>query len=400
MGKVAPSAMHVVPPIRLVSPERTRLMHSRDHLDSPAMKINAGRSVNRNGFAESPPQHPSPVRPMRWGVRVPAAVSPVHSQEQGRRTPRTEDRLYFEENLQITVTEREPVLEVLRDHSPERSRSPARYSMPSPATFDAASESAHEPVAVHKPAPAVHINRAPVQTQRVPDKTSYRPAPEKSAPSGSNEPPTGDATSEQKMMARAQKKFNQLDLDENGALEGNELEALAEWVWSSFHPGGEPLDEKQTAIESAKLLRRLDANQDGSMTFPEFAHWFTSTSDKIQTYRRGLAVKTTKPKHEGKKWNRPPTKATSAIHSFISGFTGVKMEQKQTRPAEARATQAYLDALETGDEVLIRRAEKRLKETSQSEFDPEEYIDTLCASRLQPETKGYVHIQLSSPGKK
>jgi len=62
-------------------------------------------------------------------------------------------------------------------------------------------EPAHEPVAVHKPAPAVHVNRAPVQTKHVPDKTSYRPAPQQSAPSA-DEPPasTGNETETQKMV--------------------------------------------------------------------------------------------------------------------------------------------------------------------------------------------------------
>ena len=92
-----------------------------------------------------------------------------------------------------------------------------------------------------------------------------------------------------KMVVRAQKKFDQLDTDGNGALEGEELVGLAQWVWSSFHPGGEALNEEQKADESSKLLRRLDANGDGQMGFDEFVGWFRRTCAGIERYRRGLA---------------------------------------------------------------------------------------------------------------
>ena len=91
-----------------------------------------------------------------------------------------------------------------------------------------------------------------------------------------------------KMVVRAQKKFDQLDTDGNGALEGEELVGLAQWVWSSFHPGGEALSEEQKADESSKLLRRLDANGDGQSGFDEFVGWFRRTCAAIERYRRGL----------------------------------------------------------------------------------------------------------------
>ena len=72
------------------------------------------------------------------------------------------------------------------------------------------------------------------------------------------------------MLMRAQKKFDKLDADGNGLLEGDELVELAEWVWSSFHPGGDALSEEEKAAESSKLLGRLDANDDGCMSFDEF----------------------------------------------------------------------------------------------------------------------------------
>ena len=92
-----------------------------------------------------------------------------------------------------------------------------------------------------------------------------------------------------KALQRARKKFNQLDVDGNGVLEGSELQALGDWVWSNFHPGGEPLSEEEKQEQGAKLLDRLDANADGCMSFDEFSGWFEKTCEGIERYRRGLA---------------------------------------------------------------------------------------------------------------
>ena len=39
------------------------------------------------------------------------------------------------------------------------------------------------------------------------------------------------------LSKRAEKKWAQLDMNGNDYLEGSELEGMAAWVWSSFHPG-------------------------------------------------------------------------------------------------------------------------------------------------------------------
>ena len=90
-------------------------------------------------------------------------------------------------------------------------------------------------------------------------------------------------------LMRAQKKFDKLDANGNGVLEGDELLGLAEWVWSSFHPGGVALTADEQQAESAKLLGRLDTNGDGCMSFVEFGAWFKRTCSSIERYRRGLA---------------------------------------------------------------------------------------------------------------
>ena len=51
-----------------------------------------------------------------------------------------------------------------------------------------------------------------------------------------------------KMLVRAQKKFDQLDARWQWCYwRERSLLELAEWVWSSFHPGGDALSEEQKA---------------------------------------------------------------------------------------------------------------------------------------------------------
>ena len=91
-----------------------------------------------------------------------------------------------------------------------------------------------------------------------------------------------------KLVRRAHKKFDQLDKNGNGLLEGEELTALGDWVLSSFHPGQASILAAQE-LEGAKILGRLDANSDGAMSFEEFEGWFRKTCASIEKYRRGLS---------------------------------------------------------------------------------------------------------------
>ena len=52
------------------------------------------------------------------------------------------------------------------------------------------------------------------------------------------------------LSGRAQKKWDELDVDGSDELDGEEVLMLAEWVWSSFHPGGEPLHRGRPALPS------------------------------------------------------------------------------------------------------------------------------------------------------
>ena len=51
------------------------------------------------------------------------------------------------------------------------------------------------------------------------------------------------------------------------------------------------MSAEQKQSESAKLLRRLDADEDGVMTFKEFAAWFEKTAESIGRFKRGHAGK-------------------------------------------------------------------------------------------------------------
>ena len=77
----------------------------------------------------------------------------------------------------------------------------------------------------------------------------------------------------QDLLARAKDKFEELDTNRDGVLDGDEILELTNWVWWSFHPSGTALTEKQRREMAATLLRRVDSNHDGVISFEEFANW-------------------------------------------------------------------------------------------------------------------------------
>lgn len=82
--------------------------------------------------------------------------------------------------------------------------------------------------------------------------------------------------------ARAMAKFNELDADGNGYLEGAELETLAEWVWASYQAdeGGAPLSEAETKAMVGTLMRTIDENSDGRLSPSEFDDYFGSQAPR------------------------------------------------------------------------------------------------------------------------
>ena len=75
-------------------------------------------------------------------------------------------------------------------------------------------------------------------------------------------------------MVQAKKKFNELDANKSGVLDGKELMALIDWVWSSFDPAAQVLSDKTKEAAGAELLKLLDVNGNGVLDYNEFSAWF------------------------------------------------------------------------------------------------------------------------------
>eukprot|EP00656_Telonema_subtile_P035389 TRINITY_DN3936_c0_g1_i1.p1 TRINITY_DN3936_c0_g1~~TRINITY_DN3936_c0_g1_i1.p1 ORF type:complete len:628 (+),score=241.83 TRINITY_DN3936_c0_g1_i1:154-2037(+) len=163
-----------------------------------------------------------------------------------------------------------------------------------------------------------------------------------------------------KALIRAQKKFDQLDSDGNGMLQGAELVALADWVWSSFHPGGEALSEEHKEQVGVKLLGRLDQNQDGAMSFDEFGEWFGRTCESISKHRRGLADKAREQQQQQPDSPAPQDDAQD-MPSWFSGPKPQQQEEALEHDTQAltqelhslRSTHAVLESSSAGIAQLL-----------------------------------------------
>ena len=100
-----------------------------------------------------------------------------------------------------------------------------------------------------------------------------------------------------KATARARKKFDEIDGNGNGAIEGAEVETLARWVLDSFKPSAGtanmslPLSRAEIDGMVRKLMKRVDADHDGQMDFAEFSAYYVQTSANIAKFRRARADK-------------------------------------------------------------------------------------------------------------
>ena len=91
--------------------------------------------------------------------------------------------------------------------------------------------------------------------------------------------------SSKEAVVSAKAKFRELDKDGSDSLEGDELVALAGWVWSSYHPEGVACSAEEKAAMVEKLMHRLDANEDGKLSFVEFEDYFEETAEAMRRYR-------------------------------------------------------------------------------------------------------------------
>jgi len=79
------------------------------------------------------------------------------------------------------------------------------------------------------------------------------------------------------LSARAQKKWDQLDVDGSDTLEGEEVMVLAEWVWCSFRPGHQ-INSEQRIAEARKMLHRCDADENEKIDKAEFQKYYEQVS--------------------------------------------------------------------------------------------------------------------------
>lgn len=132
--------------------------------------------------------------------------------------------------------------------------------------------------------PAQATPEKPVASATVAASPSQRLLDQAIADMGNNSVETGEVSVAvmDKMVSRARKKFNKLDRDASGVLEGHEVEELASWVWGKFHPGGAEIDVEIRKANASKLLTQMDTNNDGNISFEEFEAWFKRTCVDIQ----------------------------------------------------------------------------------------------------------------------
>ena len=67
-----------------------------------------------------------------------------------------------------------------------------------------------------------------------------------------------------------------------------EVLALAEWVWSSFRPG-QVITAQERVAEAAKVLRRCDKDENGSIDGSEFSEYYRSVCEDMKRYGKGRA---------------------------------------------------------------------------------------------------------------
>ncbi len=85
---------------------------------------------------------------------------------------------------------------------------------------------------------------------------------------------------------------------------GDEIAALVLWMWSSFNEGKD-LSHEQKLAEAEKLLKRQDANGDGTLSFEEFGKYFVKTAESIGKFKKKQAYEKKKQaeKHKDEKKN-------------------------------------------------------------------------------------------------
>ena len=90
----------------------------------------------------------------------------------------------------------------------------------------------------------------------------------------------------QRAVKAAEAKFNEIDDNGNGFLDGDEIVKLAEWVWSSFHPGGKPVSQTKRDAMAKKLIKRVADSPNGQISFDSFEQWFRKIAASMEKFQK------------------------------------------------------------------------------------------------------------------
>lgn len=84
--------------------------------------------------------------------------------------------------------------------------------------------------------------------------------------------PNRSADTDEALVRAFRRRFWELDTDENGLLNREEVGALADWVYTTFKPMGKHGSAKQAggSHQAGKLFHLLDRDGDGMVSFDEF----------------------------------------------------------------------------------------------------------------------------------
>jgi len=115
----------------------------------------------------------------------------------------------------------------------------------------------------------VQTKSKPSQESRQGEKGTEKPTASAEAMS----PQEASIQADHILLQAAMQKFSQLDTNGNGALEGSELEDLAEWALKLFCPGLVMTPEIRK-VQAAKILHRCDKDKDNQLEEAEFSAYF------------------------------------------------------------------------------------------------------------------------------
>jgi len=90
------------------------------------------------------------------------------------------------------------------------------------------------------------------------------------------------------LSSGAVRRWNELDVNLHDKLDGDEVKALAEWVWCSFRAGQE-MNELNKEEETAKMMRRCDVNDTGSIDKSEFKLYYNEIATDMFKFHKAHA---------------------------------------------------------------------------------------------------------------